>query len=70
MWNITITCKKITNLLLENIHEIHILPNGIVLDRGIQFISDFGGGYSNYWSNYQALLYILSRQLMAHSTNK
>jgi hypothetical protein len=41
----TITGEETTKLFLDNIYRIHGLLNDIVLDRGIQFISNFWRGF-------------------------
>jgi hypothetical protein len=40
----TITREETTKLFLDNIYRIYRLPNDIILDRGIQFTSNFWRG--------------------------
>jgi transposase InsO family protein len=42
----TITEEETTKLFLDNIYRIHGLPNNIISDRGISFISNFWRGLS------------------------
>jgi hypothetical protein len=62
--NKSVTWKEIAKLFLGNIYRIHELSNDIVLDRGIQFTSNFWRTFSVIWCEKSIFLQCIIYKLM------